>query len=303
MPTIQYNNGNYTVIFDTKNGTKIRATADDDFVADFPENIDIKITNWCNMGCKFCHEGSNAAGQHGNILNYKFIETLHPGTELAIGGGLVTSHPDLEAFLRKLKRQGIIANITVHQHELLQNMDKITHWLNEGLVHGVGISLHTMDNQVVQFAQEHPSCVIHLICGVTTALLDELADKGLKVLLLGYKTFGRGVDYAEKTGSCIQAKINTLTSKLPEMLNKFAAISFDNLAIKQVQLQDIIPDEFETVYMGDDGLFTCYMDLVEGTFAMNSTTPKEDRFPIEDDIYSMFAKVKAYKRSRDLKMI
>ena len=42
----KYNNGNYTVeIYD--NGTKIRETKEEDFIASFPENIDIKITNYC----------------------------------------------------------------------------------------------------------------------------------------------------------------------------------------------------------------------------------------------------------------
>ena len=45
-----YRNGNYrTLIMD--DGTKIRRTNDDDFIPDFAENIDIKITNKCNMNC------------------------------------------------------------------------------------------------------------------------------------------------------------------------------------------------------------------------------------------------------------
>jgi intein/homing endonuclease len=48
-----YQNGNYSVrIF--SDGTKIRENDLDFFEAEFPENIDIKITNNCNIGCRFC---------------------------------------------------------------------------------------------------------------------------------------------------------------------------------------------------------------------------------------------------------
>ena len=80
-----YNNGNYNVkIFD--DGTKIRETQEDKFLPDFSENIDIKITDYCLAGCKFCHEQSTGLGQHGN-LNVGYLETLQKGTELAQGGG------------------------------------------------------------------------------------------------------------------------------------------------------------------------------------------------------------------------
>ena len=98
-----YKNGNYNVILNLDNGTKIRETEDDEFKAAFAENMDIKISNYCDMDCKFCHEGSTKSGKHGDILNEKFIGTLHPYQEVALGGGDATSHPDLIPFLQKLK--------------------------------------------------------------------------------------------------------------------------------------------------------------------------------------------------------
>lgn len=48
-----YKNGNYKVfIFD--DGTMIRHTEDDTYRPEFPDSMDIKITNKCDMGCKFC---------------------------------------------------------------------------------------------------------------------------------------------------------------------------------------------------------------------------------------------------------
>lgn len=48
-----YKNGNYSVTI-LEDGTKIRYSKDDEFNAEFPENIDIKLTNMCNVGCSYC---------------------------------------------------------------------------------------------------------------------------------------------------------------------------------------------------------------------------------------------------------
>src|SRR5574344_2032907 len=106
----EYINGNYNVKI-YEDGTKIRSTKDDEFNAQFPENIDLKITNYCTNNCLYCYESSNSMGKHADILSAKFLDTLQPYTELAIGGGNPLSHPDLIPFLDKLKEKHIIANI------------------------------------------------------------------------------------------------------------------------------------------------------------------------------------------------
>lgn len=126
-----YKNGNYNVLI-YEDGTKIRCqNNDEEFISSFPENIDIKITNRCSQNCLMCHENSNIDGLHGDILNADFIKTLHPYTELAIGGGDPMEHPHLEQFLLILKGLNIIPNITVHQNSFMKNKDKIKIFLKE----------------------------------------------------------------------------------------------------------------------------------------------------------------------------
>lgn len=48
-----YINGNYKVTI-YEDGTKVRLTKDDDFIPDFSENCDVKITDKCSVGCPFC---------------------------------------------------------------------------------------------------------------------------------------------------------------------------------------------------------------------------------------------------------
>ena len=117
-----YNNGNYNIrIYD--DGTKIKETLnpdDNEFNANFSESIDLKITNKCDMRCPMCHENSTIDGLHGN-LNAFFINTLHPYTEVAIGGGNPLEHPDLKRFLIKLKKKNVIANMTINQIHFMNN--------------------------------------------------------------------------------------------------------------------------------------------------------------------------------------
>lgn len=46
-----YKNGNYIVKFNLDDGTKIRETEDDEFIPDHAENMDVKICNYCDIGC------------------------------------------------------------------------------------------------------------------------------------------------------------------------------------------------------------------------------------------------------------
>ena len=102
-----YKNGNIKVqIFD--DGTRIIDAPDNEELnLQFPLSMDLKITNWCDQMCPMCHEKSNPEGKHGDIMNLKFINSLRAGTEIALGGGKVTSHPQLKEFLQKLKKQGV----------------------------------------------------------------------------------------------------------------------------------------------------------------------------------------------------
>ena len=106
----KYRNGNYIVTIGD-DGTKIRETEYDEFIPAFAENCDCKITDKCDGGCQWCYEGCTPSGKHGDILNPKFLDSLHPFTELAINGNDLT-HPDLIPFLQKLKEKKVIANIT-----------------------------------------------------------------------------------------------------------------------------------------------------------------------------------------------
>ncbi len=279
----EYTNGNYKVQI-YEDGTKIKTTDDDEFIADFPDSMDMKITNYCDMNCPMCHEKSTVDGQHAQ-LNQKFFDTLRAGTELAIGGGNPLSHPELIPFLERMQKQGIICNITVNEVHLLNNKSLIENLLNRKLIHGLGVSINKAESDTLKFAVNYPNVVLHFILGTPT--MDKLPlfyDNDLKILLLGYKRFGRGESYYTHE---IDERINQTAIMLDEIFEAFQVVSFDNLALKQLDIKNKIPEDiYSECFMGDDGESTMYIDLVEEKFGISSTAT--ERYPLHDDIDSMF---------------
>lgn len=283
-----YNNGNYKVeIYD--DGTKIRETNEDIFISSFPECIDLKITNQCDMKCKYCHEDSSINGKHGDILNAEFINTLYPYTEIAIGGGNALSHPDLIPFLKILKQNNIIANITINQNHFISQQKLINYLINGNLIKGLGVSLTSFTDEFINLVKNYNNAVIHLINGIITLEeMQKLYNNNLKVLILGYKEFRRGKKYYSQE---IENNKKLFYDNIHEIVKSFKVISFDNLAIEQLKLKRIFTNKnWNKFYMGDDGQFTMYIDLVEKEFAPSSTSMK--RYKIRDNIVNMFKMVK-----------
>ena len=294
----EYKNGNYNVRI-YEDGTKVRFNDLDHFNPAFAENCDVKITDKCDGGCPFCYEGCTPNGRHGDILNYKFLDTLHPYTELAINGNDL-SHPDLGAFMVKMKEKKVILNMTVNQIHFEKHFDYIRSLVQDGYIYGLGVSLKDPTDEFIEKITQLPNAVIHVINGVVSVHdLIKLAGHNLKILILGYKYLRRGESYYEQNDENVNALQEDLDKYLfHEIINNgwFKVVSFDNLAIKQLHVQIHLPEEqWEEFYMGSDSEFTFYIDMVDGTFGKNSLAPKNERFPIIDSIDEMFEKIRLKK--------
>ena len=288
-----YRNGNYIVKFNISDGTKIRETEDDEFVPNFAENMDVKISNYCDIGCKFCHEGSTKNGKHGDILNQKFIETLHPYQEVALGGGDATSHPDLIPFLHKLKDRKVIVNMTVNQQHFEQKQELIKKLVDEKLIYGLGVSLVNPTDEFISLIQQYPNAVIHVINGILKPSdVEMLSDKNLKMLILGYKQLRRGGEWYSEDHENIIIKQMWLKENLGGIIERFKVVSFDNLAIDQLEVKRLMSqEEWDEFYMGDDGSMTYYIDMVEQKFARSSTADFDKRYDLLDSVDEMFKKI------------
>ena len=275
----KYRNGNYNVaIFD--DGTKIRYNNSNSLIPEFVESMDMKISNYCPFGCPMCHEKSSEDGEYGKILHHPFIKTLHSGTELALGGGAVTYHPDLIPFLEELKEQGVLPSITINQREWEET--KIDYLINNQLIYGLGVSFTNVDDEVWDKILSYPNAVVHLIAGYHSRdVFEYFANKGAKILILGYKNWGRGEDYFKNYSNQIMVRMRELKEILPILFTRCKVVSFDNLSIKQLDIRTVIGEEkWKEFYMGDDGQYTMYVDMVKQECAKSSTSP--DRFPLSE---------------------
>ena len=299
----EYQNGNYTVRI-YEDGTKIRFNDLDFFESDTIESFDLKITNNCDMGCKMCHENSTPDGKHGDIMNMKFIENLHPYTEIAIGGGNPLSHPDLVPFLKLCKEKKFIPSMTVNQVHFEKDFDFVKSLIDDKLVYGLGVSLVSVTDNFLEKIKQIPNAVIHVINGLLLeSQLLMLKNKDLKILILGYKEVRRGKDLYEIDAKNIEIRKSMLKSYLPAMVREgwFKIISFDNLALNQLDVKSLMSHkQWDTFYMGDDGIdgqltsSTMYIDAVNGQFAVNSCSM--DKYPLMDTVEEMYNFLKERKK-------
>lgn len=304
----RYVNGNHHVEI-YSDGTRIRSTGhwedigdgnrrwvDDDqdhFTYAFPESFDLKVTDYCDGGCAYCHENSTVKGRHGDLSALDHIvETIHPGTEIAIGGGNALACPGLLDFLRKLKEKGIIANITVNQKHAREWSGAMMRLTQEDLVHGIGISLTdpSAKDDFRFIDQLGQNVVIHVIAGILT---DKDVDAliGRKVLILGYKDLRRGHELLGRTGDEIHRNIEWLRGYLPSLSNLCRCLSFDCLGLEQLDPKTALgtsDKDFAQLFQGSDtdvrdaeGNIACgtmYIDLPNMQVARMSTAPLDRRY-------------------------
>ena len=327
-----YKNGNHKVtIFD--DGTKIKETFDeaaDHFTYDFPENFDIHINNRCNAGCPYCHEGSTKDGEvpslvdmilenKGRVIKHldgdkytftgkltPFYNSLRAGTEMAIGGGnIFESDPaEFEFFLNINKNKNILSNITVNQIHVKPNFEKLKKWVDESLVHGIGVSLvNSKDKEFWKcIDQLGNNVVIHTIAGILTEK-DLPYLKNRKMLILGYKHLRRGNEYFSEA---VQKNIDWLKENISLVSKTVSLMSFDCLGIEPINPKtelNISDEEWNSLYQGSDtdvkdaeGNITCstmYIDLVGGAKCARMSTAALDKrysFDYNESIEEVFKK-------------
>ena len=283
----QYTNGGTRVTLEA-DGTKIRNVFDASIPPAFPEQMDLKITDWCDAGCAWCHEGSTLRGRHGDVdAMLKLLSGLPPGVEIAIGGGDPLSHPEFERLVRGLAARGLVPNVTVNGRHIARHKARLERLAAERMIFGVGISYH---EDFPDWRYRH--LVDHMIAGVDDPQV-LMQNTGRKVLILGYKSWGRGAGYERKWSARVQDRMKMWYRLLP-LIARNHHLSFDNLAIAQLKPRRIfsVSSDFDRFYMGREGEYSLYVDGVKQEYATSSYAPDRASWT---DIRSMYQDV----RSRD----
>lgn len=306
-----YHNGNYQVLLNTSTGTKIRHNQTGAFDPEFAECVDVNITTVCDNNCPFCYANCSENGKHADLcspyIRDVLIPSLHPYTELAINGNDLT-HPKLESFLIELKERDVIVNMTVHSRHFLKYEKLLRQWKDNDWIHGLGVSVsEDLSAGELRRIIRFPNSVIHAVAGIIDpSFLLKMCNLSAKsgggwILILGYKDRGRGTQYMmePKYNSEVLQKIDETRHILPNLLAiDNVVLSFDNLALSQLNVKDNISKEkWDTIFMGEDGQYTFYLDLVKGTFSSSSISHVHRK--IQDrNIDEMFQIVSNFSRNR-----
>jgi hypothetical protein len=290
---ISYQNGTYFVVTKETGCSKFIG---DTFKADFPDTIDLKVTDYCNAGCAFCHENSTKKGTHADFHALKGFLNNFPwvGIQLAIGGGNPLAWPYLDEFL-VWAQDKFICNITINGLHINRNLDRLRKFQDDNLIHGIGVSAVTTGIEYPNFKliEDHglKNIIGHIILKRWTSyqikytmhdLIERNSYKSFlssslmpSILFLGYKDFGRGIKYKEKMelDSYFDKSKIYLINLFRLMLKHNINIHFDNLAIEQLNLKEkIVPEIWEQMYLGDEGTRSMYIDAVKQETAISSST-------------------------------
>lgn len=193
---------NAMLLFDKRNGTKIRFAIGKYEKASKPELVDICISDFCPFSCSFCYMGSTLEGEHSTMEQMNFIieELGRAGvSESAIGGGEPTSHPNFVEIIEKFHAVGIVPNFTTKTAAMVRKL-----WPQIGhLIGGFAYSAETpvqiraaaklLTRGNVPLSKAN----LHYVMGLGNRehfreYLEAAHEVGMRVTLLGYKTSGRG---------------------------------------------------------------------------------------------------------------
>jgi len=252
-----YNNGNYQVII-KEDGTKIRKSLDGEFRPSRVETLDINLSNKCSGGCKYCYINATPEGKDGDF-NLLFKMDIPDYTELAINYNGI--HDKFDKFMSGEGTCDWIINLTINSKLFSDEnqLNKIQSWIDNGNLKGIGIST----NEYINIPLVTNNIVFHTIAGITpTQEIIKMLNDNKKVLILGFKQLGRAEDI----------KIDLANWDIDSILNtKKGLLSFDNLAIDQLDLKNKVSNEiWKTHYMGEEGTTSFYIDLVTNTFSKSS---------------------------------
>lgn len=233
--TDKVKNGNYYILygemFDKKEKIRLQVDSIPDMIPEYPELVDMKITNACEHKCPFCYMASTPKGKHANAWDvYRTVNKFKAKTEFALGGGNVLLHPEFCEIVRHISDNNHIANITIRYDDVntinndkkikkaivkyvsgiglsvqkASDVDVAKDFINEMLELGKHVSLHIIPEMI---GIEETKKILHkmdIINAKQAEQKDEFdanyywAPNRCKVLFLGLKQSGRAKNLEHK---------------------------------------------------------------------------------------------------------
>ncbi|MCS7317281.1 MAG: radical SAM protein [Candidatus Dojkabacteria bacterium] len=306
-------NNNF-VFFNRKTGTKIRMSFEEDdqkyTKASTPELVDVKITNYCPFGCKFCYMSSTLQGTHASLESVKNTIDLLSDIgvfEIAIGGGEPTLHPNICEIIEYASSKNIVVNMTTYNYKIFNNKKLLKLFIDRKLV-SIGFSINKVEDvdkllncceQIKEAFKENPKkfffinkyIMAHIVLGAHQTddfykMISKCIENDIHILFLGPKNVGFGKDYQfndlSKQMMFIRLKYENSLDDLKTSSNiKIKMFSVDTKFVNIAQLEEFreffnmkkIPSELIT---SEEGKFSMYIDCVTNKMAPSSYCNPKD---------------------------
>lgn len=291
-----YQNGNADIkLYD--NGTRVIECAGE-IRLKYPLNIDIRVSEKCAFGlnqktgkaiCSFCHESATTSGSDADLDDlFDVLKKLPSGIELAIGANEVTE--DLLLFLEKCGNKGFVVNLTINQGLIHRDRLLLNKCLTDGFVKGLGISYRKGMREIPTEFIAYQNTVVHVIAGIDNIEdIKNLQKQGVKkILVLGEKDFGFNLGKVK----IVSESHRRWYRQLHQLFDIFDIVSFDNLALEQLNVKRFVKD-WETTYQHE---YSFYINAVQKYFSPSSRSGEisyyDGRVSIEDYFSKLFKESK-----------
>lgn len=265
-----------------------------------PELVDVKITDFCNVGCAWCYQNSTGKGKHATLKNIRHIAHMLKELsvfEVAIGGGEPLEHPHFLEAYQAFHFKGIQANFTTRSPKLASVIKDIyreqesTHFLQGKVAFAFSADCLADIIHLKEIREEHydVNITVQVIDGCITeaefyAIMGFCHTNGLHLTVLGFKDVGRGGAYLSKRidTNWYQAWVgfNThlrIAPKVRELEQDFP-LCVDTALVQQY------PDSFSAIppemYHREEGKFSAYVDAVAGTTGPSSYCDSNVMLPL-----------------------
>lgn len=250
----------------------------------YPELIDVKITDFCATGCEYCYQGSTVEGKHAKSMHRTISACADMKVfEVAIGGGEPLSHPNFVSILQQFRRSGIVPNFSTRNTSWLENPEKAKEIMN--LCGSWAFSadsdddLHEIEKEVSYRGYEPPS--IHVVVGATSRwefqkIIEFCKEHYWHVVLLGYKTTGRGKDVTPKNDwSWLDVLKKAKGDQYMKVSIDTALLAKHSDELKKEKIAEAFLERRE-------GRFSMYIDAVANTYGPSSYCDPEEMIDIPD---------------------
>lgn len=304
--------------YSPRSGTKLRWSRAPYEKASAPELVDVKITDYCGFGCKFCYQGSTREGQHAPLERIEaiFDELSDMGVfEVAIGGGEPAHHPQFARIIRAAHARGLTFNFTAFGLDWLKDEEVIQalqdgggSYSSRGYGMGVGISVHSKRDIVkVKRAREilrenklyNVNVMAQTVVGATPVttiepMLEACIKDRIPLLFLGFKETGRGAGYNRKRiADATMERLLVRARDAVLMKEGWQADTGFHLSVDTAFLDSYGPllDKLEVPHelrTSPEGKFSMYVDAVENRCGPSSYCDPALMAPI-NDIKAQFA--------------